>query len=352
MFHHHQIHWWGHSGVLFCHVIGESVWWWYKRDGSRNIIGSEAQHQACWSCLRQSFCTHRCNWETRKKEINNKNRVIRPLRVPLLQVRLHQRTRKFDRHWTRTWTRTRHTCNQKIDRSLSSQTITQARRRKSENKRPHQKQLLHRKDPRDKTTDCYSGRGQPISTACTKQPWPRRNNSTIRTQIAECEVAYYKIRHTNPVLAEVDMDFYHSLPPVQVLLGEMTRLESLAMKLEANNIKPTSNTTICTTATRSQPTIHTDTDTMSKTEYNNNKNNNNNNKTNDNCTKANDDKRIVEQARETKRHHKQAIERERESKHGTATTTNEWDPKRASGRLTKKRRERQHGVDVKQHDWN
>ena len=47
---------------------------------------------------------------------------------------------------------------------------------------------------------------------------------------------------------------------------------------------------------------------MSKTEYNNNKNNNN--KTNDNCTKADDDKRIAEQARETKRQHKQAIERE------------------------------------------
>ena len=40
------------------------------------------------------------------------------------------------------------------------------------------------------------------------------NIPTIRTQIAKCEVAYYKIRHTNPVLAEVGMDFYHSLPPV------------------------------------------------------------------------------------------------------------------------------------------
>ena len=40
------------------------------------------------------------------------------------------------------------------------------------------------------------------------------NNQTIRTQIAECEVVYYKIRHTNPVLAEVDMEFYHSLSPV------------------------------------------------------------------------------------------------------------------------------------------
>ena len=55
------------------------------------------------------------------------------------------------------------------------------------------------------------------------------NNIAIRTQIAKCEVAYYKILHTNPVLAEVDMEFYHSLPPIQVLLREMTRLEILAM---------------------------------------------------------------------------------------------------------------------------
>ena len=101
------------------------------------------------------------------------------------------------------------------------------------------------------------------------------NNLPIRTQIAECEVAYYKIWYTNPVLAKVDMDFYHSLPPVQVLLGEMTRLESLTMQLEAKNIKTTSNTIICTTATRLQPKIHTDTDIISTTEYNNN-----NNKTN------------------------------------------------------------------------
>ena len=75
------------------------------------------------------------------------------------------------------------------------------------------------------------------------------NNLTMRTQIAECEVAYYyKIWHTNPVLAEVDMEFYHSLPPVQVLLREMTRLESLAMQLEANDIKTTTNTN--TTSTR------------------------------------------------------------------------------------------------------
>jgi len=68
------------------------------------------------------------------------------------------------------------------------------------------------------------------------------NNLTIRTQIAKCKVAYYKIRHTNPVLAEVTMEFYHSLPPVHFLLGEMIRLESLAMSLKANNIKPTDTT--------------------------------------------------------------------------------------------------------------
>jgi len=69
------------------------------------------------------------------------------------------------------------------------------------------------------------------------------NNLTIRTQIAECEVAYHKIRHTKPVLAEVTMEFYHSLPPVHLFLGEMTRLESLAMSLNANKIKPTDTTT-------------------------------------------------------------------------------------------------------------
>ena len=87
-------------------------------------------------------------------------------------------------------------------------------------------------------------------------------NPTIYTQIAECEVTYYKIRHTNPVLAKVDMEFYHNLQPVQVLFGKMTRLKSKAMKHEAN-IKPTSNTTICASATRLQPIIHTDTDKLS-----------------------------------------------------------------------------------------
>ena len=75
------------------------------------------------------------------------------------------------------------------------------------------------------------------------------NKPTICTEIAECEVAYYKLWHINPVLAEVDMKFYHSLPPVQVLLGEMIGLESLAMRLKANDIKTTTNTTTTITTT-------------------------------------------------------------------------------------------------------
>ena len=148
------------------------------------------------------------------------------------------------------------------------------------------------------------------------------NNPTIRTQIAECEVAYYKIRHTNPVLAEVDMEFYHSLPPVQVLLGEMTRLESEAMRLDATardttatttttvrpNVNDTNKDTILTSdpsnkttvtpttptsttaITTPKPTVdqthhqhHTEKDTTSETETNNNNNNNN-----DNPVKADD----------------------------------------------------------------
>ena len=80
------------------------------------------------------------------------------------------------------------------------------------------------------------------------------NNPTIRTQIAECEVAYYKIWHTNPILAEVDIEFYHSLPPVQVLLEEMTRLANLAMSLEKNaNVGPTISTTTGTTVHQPTP---------------------------------------------------------------------------------------------------
>ena len=75
------------------------------------------------------------------------------------------------------------------------------------------------------------------------------NNLPHRTQIAQCEFEYYKMRNTNPVLVKVNMDFYHSLPPVQVLLGEMIRLESLTMKLAANNNDTTNNTTTTTTAT-------------------------------------------------------------------------------------------------------
>ena len=68
----------------------------------------------------------------------------------------------------------------------------------------------------------------------------------------------------------MDMELYHSLPPVQVLLGEMTRLENLAMRLEVNDITPTTNTATTTTAThtadRQHPKIHPDKDTISTTE--------------------------------------------------------------------------------------
>ena len=95
------------------------------------------------------------------------------------------------------------------------------------------------------------------------------NNPTIRTQIAKCEVAYYKIRHTNPVLTEVNMEFYHSLLSVQVLLGEITRLESLAIRLKANNTKTNTTTTTATlksTTDRLQPNLYTNKDTTSKIE--------------------------------------------------------------------------------------
>ena len=87
------------------------------------------------------------------------------------------------------------------------------------------------------------------------------NNLTIRTQIVECEVAYYKIRHTNPVLAEVDMELYHSLPPVQVLLGEMTRLESLVIRLDATASDTTATTPITAILTPT-PTTTTTTSTI------------------------------------------------------------------------------------------
>ena len=248
-------------------------------------------------------------------------------------------------------------------------------------------------------------------------------NLMIRTQIVECEVAYYKIRHTNPVLAEVDMEYYHSLPSVQVLLGEMTRLESEAMQLDANHIKITTNTAIPTTVTRTaarpqpknrtkntatatttstKPTVdqthhqnrtekdtagtpattnnnknttdnqtkaddnhipdpsdqlleqqkaaaeaerwHTDRDTIGTTESNNS-NNNYNNKTSDNPTKVDDDKRIAKHAQETKRQHKQAIERE-QAWHRNNNNRMRYE---ASKLETEKERERErkHGVDVK-----
>ena len=87
------------------------------------------------------------------------------------------------------------------------------------------------------------------------------------------------------MLAEVTMEFYHSLPPVQVLLGEMTRLERLATSLEANNTKPIPTTT---TTDRSQLKRGTNKDTISTTGLNNY-----NNKTNDNHTTADDDTHIA-----------------------------------------------------------
>ena len=81
------------------------------------------------------------------------------------------------------------------------------------------------------------------------------NNLTIRAQIIKCEVAYYKICHTNPVLVDVAIEFYHSLPS-QVLLRKMTRLESVAMSFEANDINnagSTISTTTCTTVNQPTP---------------------------------------------------------------------------------------------------
>ena len=77
------------------------------------------------------------------------------------------------------------------------------------------------------------------------------NNQTIRLKFAVLEVEYYKTRHINPVLADVDMEFYHILPPVQGILGEMTRLESLAMRLKAaaSDITATTTTTAILTLT-------------------------------------------------------------------------------------------------------
>ena len=80
------------------------------------------------------------------------------------------------------------------------------------------------------------------------------NNPTIQLQITCCKVTYYKIRHINPVLVEVDMEFYHSLPTVQKVLKEMIRLESVAMSLKASNIT-SATTTMTTTPT---PTIKAD----------------------------------------------------------------------------------------------
>mmetsp|Transcript_53073 Transcript_53073/g.61291 ORF Transcript_53073/g.61291 Transcript_53073/m.61291 type:complete len:134 (+) Transcript_53073:319-720(+) len=53
------------------------------------------------------------------------------------------------------------------------------------------------------------------------------NNPTIRLEITIPEVEYKKIMHINPDLAELDMESYNSLPSVQKILVEMTRLDRL-----------------------------------------------------------------------------------------------------------------------------
>ena len=74
------------------------------------------------------------------------------------------------------------------------------------------------------------------------------NNSEICFQIAICEVFYHNIWHINPVLVEVDMEFYHSFPIVQNILGDMTRLESVAMSRDNANTTTTASTTVTPTA--------------------------------------------------------------------------------------------------------
>ena len=72
------------------------------------------------------------------------------------------------------------------------------------------------------------------------------------------------------MLAEVDMEFYHSLPPVQEILGEMTRLEILATSHKESNITTATTTTITTltltpTTDQRQPKNDTSTTTTSTT---------------------------------------------------------------------------------------
>ena len=83
------------------------------------------------------------------------------------------------------------------------------------------------------------------------------------------------------------MEFYHSLQPIQELLGEMTGLERSTMRLEARDTTTITTTTTATptlTADQYQPKKRMEKDTISTTELNNNKNNNN--KINDNPVKA------------------------------------------------------------------
>ena len=128
---------------------------------------------------------------------------------------------------------------------MSSRTTTQTRRRKrrkTKTNNPTKKKTTHEIKRPIVTMDEVTRYLQHVQNNPKLDEFPM-NNQTIRTQIAECEVVYYKIRHKNPVLVEVDMYLYHSLPPVQVLLGEMARLESKAMRLDATARDTTATTT-------------------------------------------------------------------------------------------------------------
>ena len=78
------------------------------------------------------------------------------------------------------------------------------------------------------------------------------NNQIICLQIAVPEVEYLKTKYINPVLAEVDMEFYHHLPAVQEHLGEMARLERLVIRLNASNTTTDTTTMTATLA----PTVN------------------------------------------------------------------------------------------------
>ena len=70
------------------------------------------------------------------------------------------------------------------------------------------------------------------------------NNLEKCLQILVYEVHYYRIWHINSVLAEVDMEFYHSWPIIQKYFRGMTWLESLAMSLKNSDNTNVTTTTI------------------------------------------------------------------------------------------------------------